>query len=75
LGAELNVANQANTCIVTVGDGINDAKFLSGGTVDGRDRDQLLGADRYLFRHQHGPAKRGITLPNKLINYNQGGGC
>jgi hypothetical protein len=75
LGAELNVANLSKPCIVTVADGINDANsFMKSGTVDGVTGVTYTGpmATYSLTTAQRNEA---IVLKNKLVNYNQGGGC
>jgi hypothetical protein len=75
LAAELNVAFGSNACIVTVADGINNANtFLSGGLVDGVTGISYTGpASAYsLSTAQRNEA---LVLKNKLVNYNQGGGC
>ena len=75
LAAELNVANVANSCIVTVADGINDAnKFLSGGAADGVTGISYTGpASTYTLTTAQ--RNEALVLKNKLVNYNQGGGC
>lgn len=75
LAAELNVADGANSCIVTVADGVNNANsFLSGGAVDGVAGITYNGpASTYsLTTAQRNEA---LLLKNKLVNYNQAGGC
>ena len=71
----MNVAYGANSCIVTVADGVNNANsFLSGGTVDGVAGITYSGpASTYpLTTAQRNEA---LLLKNKLVNYNQAGGC
>lgn len=69
------MANGSNTCIVTVADGINNANaFLSGLTVDGVTGISYTGpASSYTLTTAQ--RNEALTLKNKLVNYNQGGGC
>jgi hypothetical protein len=76
LGAELNVANLSNPCIKTVTDGINDAnKWLTGQTVDGVTGITYAGPPPASYTLTAAQRNEALTLKNKLVNYNQGGGC
>jgi hypothetical protein len=75
LAAELNVANVANSCIITVHDGINDANsFLKSGVVDGVTGITYTGPTGS-YTLSAAQRNEALVLKNKLVNYNQGGGC
>jgi hypothetical protein len=75
LAAELNVAFGSNTCIVAVADGINNANtFLSGGAVDGVTGISYTGPTS-TYTLSTAQRNEALILKNKLVNYNQGGGC
>ena len=69
------MANISNPCIQTVHDGINDANsWLSGGTVDGVAGISYTGPTS-TYTLSTAQRNEALVLKNKLVNYNQGGGC
>jgi hypothetical protein len=77
LGAELNVATGlSNSCIVTVPDGITDANsWLSGGIVDTVAGITYAGPTGTTYNLTSAKRNEALKLKNKLVNFNQGGGC
>ena len=76
LTAELNVANLSSACIVTVHDGINDAKaWLGGVTVDSVAGIAYTGPAGDYHALTSAQRNEALALMNVLAAYNGSGSC